>query len=311
MPRRLPSLSWLRTFETASRHLSFTRAAVELNLTQTAVSHQIKGLEDFLETKLFVREPGGCVTLSRAGEDYVSNVRGALAEIALATDRVMDHQSDYILSIACLSSFAVKCLIPCLPSFRALHPEYSLRVRTLWTNDEARRQDYDIAFLYDAGGGKLPNMVTEDIGREEVFPVCSPRLLESGRELSCPADLQHHTVIATESHILSDEWPGWLELAGETNLNFSDEMRFTTLITGIQATIDGLGVLMGRTPHVCADLAAGRLVEPFSLRLRSDASWYVAVPREMANVPKVKVFTDWARLIFAPSLAADRQTMTD
>lgn len=306
MPRRLPSLSWLRVFEAASRHLSFTRAAVELNMTQTAVSHQIKGLEDFLKTKLFIREPGGAVMLSRAGTEYVSTVRGALAEIALASDRIMDHQADHTLSIACLSSFAMKCLIPCLPGFKALHPDYSLRVRTLWTTEEARRQDYDIAFLYDSGGGRLPDMVIHEMGREEVFPVCSPDLLKGRTALWRPSDLQRQTVILTESHILSDEWPAWLKQAGEPGLSFKDEMRFTTLITGIQACVEGLGVLMGRTPHVRADLASGKLVEPFSIRLSSGAAWYAAIPPDTANVPKVRVFMDWATQIFAPSFFDDR-----
>lgn len=291
MRHRLPSLSYLRAFEAAARHLNFTRAAAELNLTQTAVSHQIRSLENLLETKLFVRERGS-VRLSDAGQDYVSAVRAALTNLALATDRVIDHRKDNVLTVACLSTFAVKCLIPKLRDFRERYPECSLRVKTILSFDEKVGRDYDVAILY--GAGNWSGMVSTEITKEEVFPVCSPRLVERGAALSAPSDLRLHTVIRTESQILQDDWSAWLELAGARNITFADEITFAFLFPSMQAAIDGLGVLMGRRPQVDADLASGRLIEPFSVRLSSSNSWYVTAPLEMANLPKVRSFVSWA-----------------
>lgn len=295
--RHLPSLVWLRAFETVGRHLSFTKAARELNLTQTAISHQIKGLEEFLNARLFVREPGGIVTVTAAGESYLATLRQPLAEIALATNRIMDHQSDNILTVACLATFGVKCLIPNLRGFKALYPGYSLRVRTLWSIEEARRQDYDVAILYGSAG--MANVAVTRIGEEQIFPVCSRRLFTSGMPLAAAKDLHRHTVIRLESQILGDDWPAWLEFAGEESMTFSDEMVVTTLISAIEAAAEGLGILMGRTPHVSGDLAAGRLIAPFDSRLQSGKHWVAATPNDRTNLPKVQAFTAWVKQLFA------------
>jgi LysR family glycine cleavage system transcriptional activator len=280
----------LRAFEAAARHQSFTRAAAELNLTQTAISHQIKNLEDLLSVPLFVRERNA-VRLTDVGHEYLASVRAAITQITAATDRALDTNRGNVLTVACLTAFAVKCLIPHLKDFRRRHPDIQLRIGTVVSFDLLQHHDYDVAIRY--GTGEWRGWVAHKIAPEEVFPVCSPRLLKSGPKLRHPADLRQHTVIRTSSFALQDEWPIWLEQAGIPDLEFADEITCDLLFPSIQAAVDGLGVVMGRTAVISADLASGLLVEPFSIRLPTTAGYHVVSSAERADMPMVRVFRDW------------------
>ena len=280
----------LRAFEAAARHQSFTRAAAELSLTQTAVSHQIKNLEDLLRVPLFTRERNA-VRLTDAGHEYLHSVRAAIAQITAATDRAVDSNRGNVLTVASLTTFAVKCLIPHLQDFRRQHPDIQLRIGTVVSFELLQRHDYDVAIRY--GSGDWRGFVSQKIAPEEVFPVCSPRLLKSGPALRRPSDLRHHTVIRISSFALRDEWPIWLELAGIPDLEFADEIACDLLFPSIQAAVDGLGVVMGRTAVVAADMQAGTLVEPFSIRMPSTAGYHVVSPVERADNRMVAIFRDW------------------
>jgi LysR family glycine cleavage system transcriptional activator len=280
----------LRAFEAAARHQSFTRAAAELSLTQTAVSHQIKNLEDLLRVPLFTRERNA-VRLTDAGHEYLHSVRAAITQITTATDRVVDSNRGNVLNVASLTTFAVKCLIPHLQDFRRCHPDIQLRIGTVVSFELLQHHDYDVAIRY--GTGDWRGFVAHKIAPEEVFPVCSPRLLKSGPALRRPPDLRHHTVIRISSFALRDEWPTWLELAGIPDLEFADEIACDLLFPSIQAAVDGLGVVMGRTAVVAADMQAGTLVEPFSIRMPSTAGYHVVSPVERADNRMVAVFRDW------------------
>jgi LysR family glycine cleavage system transcriptional activator len=280
----------LRAFEAAARHQSFTRAASELNLTQTAISHQIKNLEDLLRVPLFTRERN-IIRLTDAGHQYLDSVRAAITQITAATDRVADTNRGNVLTVACLTAFAVKCLIPHLKDFRRRHADILLRIGTVVSFDLLQHHDYDVAIRY--GTGEWRGFVSDKIATEEVFPVCSARLLKSGPKLQRPEDLRRHTVIRTSSFALRDEWPMWLEAAGIPDLEFADEITCDLLLPSIQAAADGLGVVMGRTAVVNADIKAGLLVEPFNIRLPSAAGYHVVSPAGRASNPMVKVFRDW------------------
>lgn len=290
MRKSLPSIMSLRAFEAAARHQSFTRAAAELNLTQTAISHQIKNLEELLRVALFIRKRN-VIRLTDVGHKYLDSVRVAITQITAATDRVVDANRGNVLNVACLTTYAVKCLIPHLRDFRRRNPDIQLRVGTVVSFDLLQHHDYDVAIRY--GTGEWRGFVSEKIGEEEVFPVCSARLLKSGPKLRRPEDLRLHTVIRTSSFALRDEWPMWLELAGVPDVEFADEIACDLLFPSIQAAVDGLGVVMGRTAVVSADLASGLLVEPFSIRLPSAAGYHVVSPVERADMPIVKVFREW------------------
>jgi LysR family glycine cleavage system transcriptional activator len=278
----------LRVFEAAARHLSFSRAARELNLTQTAVSHQIKNLEGLLGSKLFVREPGS-LRLTDTAHDYLSAVRPLIMEISEATTRAMDRKKEGALYLGCMASFALKLLIP----NRDKYPHIAIRFGTVVSTESMKRVDYDVSIRY--GSGDWPGFESVKLSDEEIFPVCSPSLLKNGPPLRSPADLTKHTIIRTAfSYILRDDWPLWLEQANETNLEFSNEIVFDLLFPSVQAAIDGLGVAIGRTPMVLPDLASGALVEPFSIRLPSELGIYLVSPKERAQLPQVRLFQKWA-----------------
>ncbi|MBM0206245.1 transcriptional regulator GcvA [Micromonospora sp. STR1s_5] len=290
MRNRLPSMTSLRAFEAAARHLSFTRAATELNLTQTAISHQIRNLEELLGTKLFVRN-GNAVTLTEVANGYLQSVRAALVEISAATDRAADRNDENVLTLQCLGTFAIKRLVPVLHLFQARYPSISLRLRTVQSFESNLPHDFDIAVWH--GSGEWPGVTVDRLGEEEVFPVCSPRLIGERGPLDTPFDLQKHTVIRTASLILRDEWPFWLETAGLRDLGFGTELTCDYLITSMQAAVDGLGVVLGRSGVVGPDLASGRLIEPFSVRARSNFGYYLVTPLRAAKLRKAQVFRAW------------------
>lgn len=290
MRSRMPSMMNLRAFEAAARHLSFTRAAIELNLTQTAISHQIKNLEDLLQVKLFVRS-ANMVALTEVGETYLRSVRAAILEISAATDRATDQSDENVLTVQCLGLFAIKRLLPHLHDFRAQYPTITLKLRTIQSFENNLRHDFDVAIWH--GAGDWMGMTAERLAEEEVFPVCSPRILERGPSLNVPEDLGGHTIIRTSSTILRDEWPFWLETARTGELTFQSEITCDYMITSLQAAIDGLGVTLGRSGVVGPDLLAGRLIEPFSIRARSMFSYYVVWPARSSEQRKVQLFKNW------------------
>ncbi len=297
MSTSLPSMSSLRAFEAAARHLSFTRAAVELNLTQGAISQGIRTLEDMLGVQLFIRE-GTSIRLTEVGREYLESARIAITEVLVATDRATGRQRGGVLTIACLGSFSLKWLIPNLMDFRLRHPAIALRVRTLFPYEPLAKQDYDVSIQY--GNGDWPGLTVMKIAPEQVFPVCSPSLAKSGSRLRKPADLANFTIIKTASPlILRDDWPLWLGAAGVPDLKFSDEISFDLLYPSYQGAIEGLGVAMGRTAVVEKDMRDGRLIEPFSVRIASPLAYYTVTTPDRARLKKVETFTNWVKDRFA------------
>ena len=181
-----------------------------------------------------------------------------LMDISEATGRAM-HRSDKSLFVGCMPAFAMKRLLPNLKDFCGKQPDISVRFWTVLTSNSFSRRDYDVAILY--GAGDWPGCVARKISDEEIFPVCSPMLLRRQPRLRKPQDPQQHTAIRTAySFILQDDWPLWLDAAGEKNLQFANEITFDLLLPALQAANDGLGVALGRSPLVSSDLAAKRLV---------------------------------------------------
>jgi len=288
----LPPFPGLQAFEATARHLNFTRAALELGITQAAVSHRIKHLEDVLATKLFTRD-GNSVALTEAAQDFLSSIRAVLGELRLATERLGHHDKGNSISIACTGSFSVKCLIPLLPEFRKRYPDVNIKIRKLSSLDH-RRSDFDVAIQY--GKGDLVGRAVERICKEEVFPVCSPLLMTGATRLQTPADLSRQTIIRVVSPVFVwDEWPRWLDEAGYPDTKMPNEMLCDVFYPSIQAAIAGLGVLMGRNILVQHDLNAGQVVEPFNTRLTTDSSYYLllsaSAERERRQI--VIAFRDW------------------
>jgi LysR family glycine cleavage system transcriptional activator len=274
MTARLPSLNGLRAFEAAARHLSFTQAASELNVTQTAISHQIKRLEQELGIRLFVRQ-NRALALTPEAKDYLPGVRAAFNDLRLATDRVLRKDNDHVLTVSTLASLAAKWLLPRLSAFLV----------------DFKSGDVDAAIRY--GRGNWPGLRADWLMADELFPVCSPTLLTGDKPLRCPEDLANQTLLHSSGGY-DDDWRLWLTAAGlPTDIAKGPGLTFDLIFMTVQAAIDGIGVAIGRTSYVEADIAKGRLVVPFKITLPADAGFYLVSPEARADSPKLEAFRQW------------------
>src|SRR6267143_1805328 len=258
MTARLPSLNGLRAFEAAARHLSFTVAASELNVTQTAISHQIRRLEQELGIRLFVRQ-NRALALTPEARDYLPGVRAAFNDLRLATDRV--------LTVSTLASLAAKWLLPRLSAFQEAHPGIDVHITTSTSLVDFKSGDVDAAIRY--GRGQWPGLRADWLMADQVFPVCSPALLTGDKPLRCPEDLANHVLLHSTNN--DDDWRLWLTAAGlPTNISKPHGITFDLILMVVQAAIDGIGVAIGRTSYVQDDITKGRLVVPFKITLPAD-----------------------------------------
>jgi LysR family transcriptional regulator, glycine cleavage system transcriptional activator len=290
MTARLPSLNGLRAFEAAARHLSFTLAASELNVTQTAISHQIRRLEEELGIRLFVRQ-NRALALTPEARDYLPGVRAAFNDLRLATDRLLRKDDDKVLTVSTLASLAAKWLLPRLTDFQEHHPGIDVRITTSTSLVDFQRDNVDAAIRY--GRGQWPGLRADWLMADELFPVCSPSLLHGGKPLRSPEDLKSHMLLHT-SNANSDDWRLWLTAAGlPADIARQPGITFDMIFMTIQAAIDGIGVAMGRTSYVQDDIAKGRLVVPFKIALPADAGFYLVAPEGRREAPKLAAFREW------------------
>jgi LysR family glycine cleavage system transcriptional activator len=289
----IPSLQSLLAFEAAARHLSFTKAAQDLNLTQTAISHQIKTLEERLGTPLFVRRRN-VLALTAAAHEYLRSVNESINLLSMATERIRKGEAKTILTVTCLPTYAIKCLIPALPEFQSAYPDITLHLATSNTFDVFDKNSYDVAIRY--GSGHWASMRTDRLHGEEFFPVCAPAVLgQAGRFDTPAAALARMRQLRTYFYSMyQDDWPNWLEAAGLDSVEFAGESVFHLQLTSLEAAVSGLGIAIGRTPLVNADLARGALVEPFQLRVPSSSAYFIASPNNKAKLEKVELFREWA-----------------
>jgi LysR family transcriptional regulator, glycine cleavage system transcriptional activator len=297
----LPSLNGLRAFEAAARHLSFTRAAAELNVTQTAVSHQIRRLEEQLGKRLFVRG-SRALRLTRDAQDYLPAVRTAFDDLRRATARLQRPDREGLLTVSTTASLAAKWLVTRVARFQDAHPGIEVRITTSTHLVDFQREEVDMAVRY--GLGNWPGLRTQWLMAEDIFPVCSPALMTSANPLRRPEDLAHHTLLHTT--VAREDWQLWLTAAGlPISLALRRGLSFDQSFMALQAAMDGLGVALGRTRLVDADIASGRLVVPFDVVLPADAGYYIVAPEETADAPKIVLFRDWlTRSVTAGSEAA-------
>src|SRR5256714_11975093 len=207
MTARLPSLNGLRAFEAAARHLSFTTAASELNVTQTAISHQIRRLEEELGVRLFVRQ-NRALALTPQAKDYLPGVRAAFNDLRLATDRLWRGDDGHVLTVSTLASLAAKWLLPRLSNFQETNPGIDVHITTSTSLVDFRSGDVDAAIRY--GRGNWPGLRADWLMADELFPVCSPALLKGDKPLRCPEDLAHWTLLHSSGGY-DDDWRPWLK----------------------------------------------------------------------------------------------------
>jgi LysR family glycine cleavage system transcriptional activator len=306
MARSLPSLNGLRAFEAAARHLSFTRAAEELNVTQAAISHQIKELEERLGIRLF-RRLNRTLMLTDEAQRLYPAARDAFDRLAEAVEGLKARDTVGPLTVSVLPSFAAKWLVPRLSHFQERHPDIDLRISALERLVDLGRDDVDIAIRF--GAGKWPGVRADLLLKNHLTPVCSPSMLH---RLSEPAELAHVTLLheSMEPMAAFPDWARWLSVAGVSGVDVSRGLRFSHTHILLQAAIDGRGVALGQLALAADDLAAGRLVAPFNLKLPTGYAYYLAYLPGAAEQPKIKAFREWIMSETAERAALEHQ-LTD
>lgn len=287
MKRRLPSLNALRAFEAAARHLSFTRAADELSVTQAAISHQIKGLEEQIGMPLFQRRNRNLI-LTNAGQSLLPDMTEAFDCMNAALAKIKRQDEAGVLTVSTMDSLAATWLMPRLAKFRAKHDDIDVRLATSDVIVDYERDGIDIGIRY--GLGSWPGLIAEKLMPEQIFPVCAPELLHKNGGLLEPQDLRGHTLIHDD---MPEDWNMWLRVAGVADIDPTRGPGYSHSNLVMQAAINGEGVALGRDLLVADALLAGVLVKPFDLALTASYSYYVTRTELGADRPKVRLFYEW------------------
>lgn len=294
MPRALPPLDLFRGFEAAARHLSFTRAAAELFLTQSAVSRQVQALEEQLGVALFERRHRE-IRLTEAGQALYRTSAEVMRALTDAVARARGDAARHALTVSCSIGFASLWLVPRLVDFRARHPQVDIRIDANNRLLELERERVELAVRYCPVELAPPG--ARKLFGEEVFPVCSPALpAPPDRPLAEPADLRHHTLLhyqAAERVWPTGAWRFWLEVTGLPGLQGASSLEFNQYDQLIQAAVEGQGVALGTSPLVRRHLQHGRLVAPFGQRYATPRAYFLVQARFAADRPDVQAFTAW------------------
>ena len=292
MARPLPPLNALKAFESAGRHLSFTKAAAELNVTPAAISHQVKALEELLEVPLF-RRLTRALRLTDAGQAALPTISQGFDTLAQGVEQMRTHGESRVLTISVSPSFGAMWLVPRLEHFRRRHPDIEIRIDGTDRRVDLARDAADVAVRYGPGGYK--GVRVDWLFSQVNTPVCSPALLSGEHPLRQPDDLRHHTLLHIDWKDAEASWRMWLLAAGLHNIDPTRGPRFTMENMAVQAALDGHGVALIGDMLVADDLAAGRLVRPFdpSLSAPLTFSYYLLSANGGADPPKVAAFRVW------------------
>ena len=290
----LPHLAFFQGFEAAARTLSFTKAAEELFVTQSAVSRQIKALEDNLGLKLFERRPRS-LTLTEDGQSLYRIATDVLDRLQIAIDRLRAESRASQLSITTTTGFASLWLIPRLSRFTALHPDIDVRISATTDMLNLERSLIDLAIRY-CKPETVPQGAVRLFG-EEMIPVCSRALLhDKTRPLKRPQDLAHHTLLHFDyagAETMYMDWDTWLTALGIGELKSGGALHFSQYEQMIQAAISGQGVALGRQPLVSDLIESGALVAPFKQTLVGSRAYFIIESRLSAGKPQVREFAQW------------------
>jgi len=284
---RLPPLTALRAFEAAGRNLSFTKAAEELHVTQAAVSHQIRLLEEELGVTLFRRSIRK-VSLTADGRSLLTAVSAAFERIAAAVGALQKRVDSPKVTVSLTSAFSSKWLAARLPRFLKRHPEIELRLHHSLDLVSFEEDDVDLAIRY--GRGDWPGLVAEPLMRVDLVPVCSPRLLEGAFPLKSLDDLGHHVLLHEEDY---EDWAQWLTTAGASAVEARRGPVIDDEAVLLQLAIAGEGVALAPISLVGDDLDRGRLVRPFPLSLELAFGYFLVYPPEARERKAVQAFREW------------------
>lgn len=286
---QLPSLAALRTFEAAARHLSFTDAAVELNLTQSAVSRQIRLMEDYLGVLLFQRVKQRLV-LTDAGRVYVDDIRAALVQMQAATVNLIANQGKGgILSVATPPAFGTKWLMPRLHRFTSAHPEIVINLATRARPFDLAAEAIDVAIHY--GNNDWPGVLSDRLLGGDMVVVCAPTYLKNRERLKGPEDTAKHTLL--QWTVRPNLWREWMEAKGVEAPNAWGGPRFEHLYMVMQAALGHLGVALLPRVLVEDDIEAGRLIVPFADHYVSADAYCLVYRADKRDDRKIQQFRRW------------------
>ncbi len=289
----LPPLNSLRAFEAVGRYLSFSKAADELNVTPGAISQQVRGLEDFLEIKLFKRR-NRSIVLTDSGQIFLPLLSDGFAGISAAVDSVRRSQGDEPLTISAAPSFTAKWLIPRLCKFQALHPEIDVRIDASSRLVDFAREDIDVGIRF--GTGEVEGLDSIYLFSYDLIPVCSPDLMHEGKAVHDLSDIRHHTLLHSQDTDFDPsfpDWAMWLATAGVDDVDASRGMFFSQGEMVIEAAIEGQGIALGASVMVAGAIESGRLVQPFETRLPVRLSFHLITTRQKWGNPKISAFRQW------------------
>lgn len=294
--RKLPPLNGLRAFEAAARHLSFSRAAEELFVTPAAISHQIKGLEDFLGVTLFRRMPRA-VILTEEAQTVLPLISEGFDKLVQAASLLTESNASGVLTVTSAPTFAAKWLLPNLDSFSLLYPDISVRLDARLETVDFDRDGVDVGVRL--GSGHYPGMRTDRLFAETVVAVCHPKMLEGPKPLREPADLKHHTLLHVDWGIKMQgegplpDWTMWLKSAGVEDIDPKKGPVFTVEDMAIAAAARGSGIALASVYAVREEIENGTLVLPFERMIEASVSYWVVAPERTAENTKVKAFREW------------------
>ena len=285
--RKLPPLNALKAFEAAARHLSFTRAADELYVTQAAVSHQVKGLEEFLGVQLFLRR-NRSLLLTQEGQTYYLELKEIFDHIVQATECVKFASQRGSLTISLPPSFAILWFVPRLSRFREAYPDIDVRIRAVDEVDGSLTDDVDVAIYY--GAGKWPGLRAYKLHNEYLIPVCSPLLLSGTKPLREPRDLLNHTLLHDETR---NAWKDWFKLVGIDKDKGDNGPIFSHSNLALKAAVHGQGIALANNVLVKPEIDAGHLIQIFPEALPRQKSFYLVCRDSQSEVGKIATFRNW------------------
>ena len=290
---RLPPLKSLQAFEAAGRHLSFTEAAQELNVTPGAISQQIRLLEEFLEIKLFKRM-NRVIVLTDAGQLFLPTISAGFEQFSEAVSLLQRTRSDGPLTITSAPSFVSKWLIPRLARFKALHPDIDVRIDTSHRLVDFKHEDIDVGIRF--GNGVYPELDTVFLFSFDLIPVCSPELMSQGNGLKKISDLKNFTLLHSNYDELDSglpDWAMWLKVVDAEDVDSNHGIYFNQSDLLFQAAMDGQGVALVASVMADPEIAAGNLIQPFTARLPVKMSYHLVTSPHKARIAKVAAFREW------------------
>jgi LysR family transcriptional regulator, glycine cleavage system transcriptional activator len=285
--KNLPPLNWLRSFQVSAKHMNFTLAAAELNLTQAAISQQVKGLESNLGITLFKRLPRG-LELTEAGRSYLPAVNESIERLAIATDEIFGKGRDRTLTICVNLVFFTHWLSKRLSQFRELYPDVKLRFTSnIWVNDQNHEADMEICY----GKGQWKGFVSHRLTWDELYPVCSPSFYKEHDFPDSPSALDKNDLL----HVIGYEegWGYWLNNMGYNNVDCSQGVQFDTLIMALEMSVMGQGVALGRASLVKDLISQEKLIAPFEQRLATSEAFYLSSRVTHVEHPHAEIFRSW------------------